>query len=928
LSEEVHGMQNRAAPRAMMLNEKLWTLIARKLAGEASKDEVNELEKLRRENHHVNYYFEILSAWWNLAEQKGKDEAEHAFEKVLKKLESNDENRNRKIRTNTLQSLINFPMFKNYFKAAWRNLQTQKAFTVINVLGLSVGIACCILLLLYTSYEFNFDKFNKNAANIYRPYGWDRLNGGNSPFGYTDVDGNSAATLGEAMKQELPDVVNYTNLQLPSEENLARYQSSVFRLKLTYTDPSFFSVFTFPLKYGNAAISLHNVNDIVLTESRALQIFGDADAVGKIVEIKIGADFQPFRVSAVAKEPPSNSTIQFDVLGNFQFAQAHKNEIMGPNWHPIVRQTYVQLRPQSKLAGDPKRLSQFIQKYDPNFVARTKDYVASMKSAGINWNETELPVSFRLQPLLSIHTDISFTAWGFTDYGKVDPKVIWILLSIAFGILLIACINFTTLAIGRSAARAKEVGVRKVIGAGRKQVIFQFLTESFLLSVVSAALGLSFVTLALPFYSRLAGIRIDPSFLLYPKIFLSLIAVILATGFLAGSYPAFVLSTFRPIEVLKNKIRVGGSNLFTKSLVTLQFALSIALIIATVVILQQTRYLVNKTPGFDKQNVVVIDASQTDPNKIFPVFKQTALLTPGVVGVTSAIAGLGVGQDFLGFSDNTLSADINIIDTDYLKVLGMRLIAGRNLQASSGNSLKPVIINETMMRYFGWAPHTAIGKEIENFQGGTVIVTGVVGDFNYRPLSEKIKNQVFETSLDKGYKYFYVRVSPGNPKKVLAALQKVWSSVVPGVPMKYSFLDDDVNNYYKSEQTWSSIVGCAGGISIFLACLGLFGLAALVVVNRTKETGIRKVLGASVADIISLLSKGFVKLIVIAFLIASPVAYYFMHQWLETYANRISINYWIFGGAGAGVILVALLVISFHAIKAAVANPVNSLRSE
>ena len=928
-----------------MLNERLWTLIARTLAGEASQDEVNELEKLRKENHHINYYIEIVSAWWNLAEREGKDEAEQAFERLLKKLEfserdlaaatkisiarrkrpSLDGGRER----NKLHTLINFSMFKNYFKAAWRNLQTQKAFTVINVLGLSVGIACCILLLLYAGLEFNFDKFHKNAANIYRPYGWDRLNGGNSPFGYTDVDGKSAATLGEAMKQELPDVVSYTNLQLPSEENLLRHESDVFRVKITYTDPSFFSVFTFPLEYGNSKIALHNLNDIVLTESRARQIFGNLDALGKIVEVKIGADFQPFRVSAVTRDPPSNSTIQFDVLGNFQFAQAHKNDIMGPNWHPIVRQTYVQLRPSSNLADDQTRLSQFIQKYDPDFIARTRDYVTSMKSAGINWNESELPVSFRLQPLLSIHTDMAFSAWGFTDYGKVDPKGVWILLSIALGVLLIACINFTTLAIGRSAGRAKEVGVRKVAGAGKGQVIFQFLIESLLLSLVSAAMGLSLVTLVLPSFTSLAGIRIDPSFLLYPKIFLLLIAIILATGLLAGSYPAFVLSAFRPIEVLKNKIRVGGSNLFTKSLVTFQFALSIALIIATTIIMQQTRYLVSKSPGFDKQNVVVIDASQTDPNKTFPIFKQTVLKSPGIAGVASAMAGLGEGQDFLGFSDNVLSADINVIDTDYLKVLGMHLVAGENLRRGTfGNSPKPVIINETMMRYFGWTPQSAIGKEIENFQGGTVIVAGVVRNFNYRPLSEKIKNQVFETSPDKGYKYFYVRISPGNPKKALAAIQKAWGNVAPGIPMKYSFLDEDVDNYYRSEQTWSSIVGCAGGISIFLACLGLFGLAALVVVNRTKETGIRKVLGASVADIIALLSRGFMRLIVIAFVIASPVAYYFMHRWLESYASRISMSYWTFVGAGAGVILVALLVISFHAIRAAVANPVNSLRTE
>ena len=820
-------------------------------------------------------------------------------------------------------------MFRNYFKTAWRTLQNQQGFTLINVLGLSVGIACCILLLLYTDYEFNFDKFHKNAANIYRPYGWDRLNGGNAPLGYTDVEGTTAATLGEAMKQELPDVVNYASLQLPSEENLTRFEKSVFRVKLSYTDPSFFSMFTFPLQYGNKESALRNLNDIVLTESRARQIFGSMDVVGQILEIKIGANFQPFRVSAIAKDPPPNSTIQFDILGNFQFAQAHKNDIMGPNWHPIVRQTYLQLKTETKLPDDPARLSQFMQKYDPGFIAPTKDYVASMKSAGIKWNESELPVSLRLQPLLAIHTDSAFNAWGFTDYGKVEPRIIWILLSLAFGVLLIACINFTTLAIGRSAGRAKEVGLRKVIGAEKIQVMFQFLTESLLLSLVSGGLGISLVALVLPFYNKLTGISIDPSVLLYPKIFLLLITVILVAGLLAGSYPAFVLSTFRPIEVLKNKIRVGGSNFFTKALVTLQFAISIALIIATVVMLQQTRYLTNKSPGFDKQNVVVIDASQTDPNKTFPLFKQAALQSPGIVGVTSAIAGLGAGQDFLGFSDNILSADINVIDTDYLKVLGMHLLAGKNLRPSHlGDSLKPIIINETMMQHFGWDFHNAIGKEIQNFQGGTVVVAGIVSNFNYRPLSERIKNQVFETSLDRGDKYFYVRINPGNPKNALTALGKIWAGVAPGIPMKYSFLDEDVNNYYRSEQTWSRIVAWAGCISIFLASLGLFGLAALVVVNRTKETGIRKVLGASVADIVAILSKGFVKLIVFAFLIASPLAYYFMHQWLESYASRIGISYWIFAGTGAGVIVVALLAISFHAIKAAFANPVNSLRSE
>ena len=381
--------------------------------------------------------------------------------------------------------------------------------------------------------------------------------------------------------------------------------------------------------------------------------------------------------------------------------------------------------------------------------------------------------------------------------------------------------------------------------------------------------------------------------------------------------------------MFKNKIKIGGSNLFTKSLVTFQFALSIILIVSTTIILQQTKFLINKNPGFDKENVIAVDASETDPNKIFPLFKQELLKYPAVVGITSAAAGLGVGHDFLGYSDKGISAELNIVDTDYINVLGMQLIAGKNLQPELVNdSIKPIVINETMMHAFGWNAQNVVGQQIKNFQGSTAIITGVVKNFNYRPLSEGIKNQAFETSANKGYQYFYVRIHSGNPSQAIATIQYAWNSAMPGTPLKYSFVDEDVNNYYNAEQRWSSIVGWAGGISIFLACLGLLGLAALAAVNRTKEIGVRKVLGASVRDIVTLLSKDFVKLILIAFLIASPLAWYFMNKWLQDYANHIIISWTLFLFAGMFVIVIALLTISFQAIKAALANPVKSLRAE
>jgi putative ABC transport system permease protein len=814
-------------------------------------------------------------------------------------------------------------MLKNYFKTAIRNLQKQKGFAMINVFGLSAGIACVSLLLLFALNEFSFDKFHANANNIYRFYAkWASSGEGQENLLSTDYSGPTATTIGEAMKKDLPDVKDYVRLQLPWGDNLIRTEKNTFREEVTYADPSIFSVFTFPLKYGNAATALQNINDVVLTESKAKEFFGTDDVIGKTVEISIGATFVPFEVTGVAKDLPENSTIRFDVLGNYKFAQSHQQQFfIGSNWHPIVSQTYLLLRPGSKLPDDPKQLNRFILAFDPNIVT-------NMKNTGMTW-KGDLPVSFRLQPLLSIHTDTWFHGWGFVDYGVVDPKTIWILLAIAAGILAIACINFTTLSIGRSAGRSKEVGVRKVIGGEKKQIITQFLTESVLLSFISGMVGLLLAYAILPLFDKLSGKELHFSLFLDAKMILLLTGLMFVVGILAGSYPALVLSNFKPVEVLKNKIRIGGSNLFTKSLVTFQFALSIVLIVSTIIILQQAKYLMNKSPGFKKENVIAVDASETDPNEIFPLFKQSLINQSSILGVASAAAGLGAGHNLLGYSDEGLSADINIIDTDYIRVLGMKLIAGGNFEPGQGNdSLRPMIINETMMKALGWNLQNVIGQQIKNFQHGSALVVGVVKNFNYRPLSEGIKNQAFITSNDKGYTNFYVRIATGNPSSAVAVIQKAWSNAIPGIPLKYSFLDEDVNRFYRAEKRWSSIIAWAGGISIFLACLGLLGLASLAAVNRTKEIGVRKVLGASVSNIIFLLSKDFLKLIVISFVIASPVALYFMNRWLQDYVNRINISWLVFLLSGAFAVIIAMLAIGFQAIKAAIANPVKSLRTE
>lgn len=814
-------------------------------------------------------------------------------------------------------------MFKNYFKTAFRNLQKQKVFALINISGLTIGIACFCLLMLYSYNQLSFDKFNKNANNIYRVYTWWDGRNGQPSFAFTGYESLTGVTLGEAMKQQLPDVISYARIQLPFGEILIRTPKKTIRENVTYADASLFSIFSFPIKYGNANTALHDMNDVVLTEAKAKELFGRDDVVGKSLEIQIGIAFEHFKVSAVAKDLPANSSFQFGVLGNFSYV-LHNDErkfIIGNNFHPQVRETFVQLQQGSTLAADKNRLAAFLLSFNPG-------YLTDLKNLGYDLKGENIPLSLRLQPLLAIHTDTNFKSHDFTDYGKINPKIIWILTAIAIGILLIACINFTTLAIGRSAARCKEVGVRKVIGAERKQIIIQFLTESILLSVISAVLGVVLAIMLLPLFNQLSSSDTQFYASVLPKLFLSVTVATLSSGLISGSYPAFVLSNFKAIEVLKNKIRVGGSNFFTKSLVTFQFTLSIMLIVSTIIILQQTDYMMNKNPGFDKENIIAIDASQVDPNQIYPLFKQQLSGYTFFKGMTSAVAGMGWGQDYLGYSNKGVDADINIVDPDYIKVFGMQMMAGNNFNAALHvDSIKPMIINETMMRSFGWDLGNVVGKQID-FQGGKAEVVGVVKNFNYHSLSEAVKNQAFVTTSDKGYNYFYVRISAGNPRTALTAIQTAWSSAAPGVPIKYSFLDEDINHYYANEQIWNSIVAWSAGISIFLACLGLFGLASLAAINRTKEIGVRKVLGASVAGIIALISKGFLQLVITSFVIATPLAYYFMHEWLQGYANRINISWWVFAIAGLSAIGVALITISFQSIKAAIANPMKSLRTE
>lgn len=817
-------------------------------------------------------------------------------------------------------------MILHYIKIALRNLSRQKILAFINVFGLSVGIACFSLFLLYVVNEFSYDRFHKNGNDIYRVIDWSAGDKDREPGG----DASSYTPLGPAMKQDLPDIENFVRFQEGWGEHFVKVDNKVSRSSVSFADPQLLNVFSFKLIAGNAAYALKDRHSLILTRDKAVQLFGGTDIVGKRVDIKMDDQqdqFEAFKVGGVVENIPTTSTIQFGILGNFDYVLANEDgKASAGNWHMTIGiNTYVQVRKGSHLMNEPKKLAEFRHKY-------YADDEAFMIKSGRWDGKGPFPISFKLQPLRDMHTSVNVDAGA--PGSTTNPKNLWILISIAAGILLIACINFTTLAIGRSAGRAKEVGVRKVIGSGRNKLIYQFLTESMLLSILSGAAGLLLANTLLPFFNQLCGRQLSFSFSQFPQLIWMLAGLIFLVGLFAGSYPALVLSGFKPVEVLKRKIKLGGSNFFTKSLVTFQFALSIALIISTLIIFRQLHFLRSKNLGLTKENVVVINAGGIDTKRIYPLFRESLQSQKQIIGVAGSEIGLGEGQGQMGggytFGDKEFGAIEYPIDQFYLKLMGMRLIAGRNFDLSiASDTTNAVIINETLAKTaLGMTAEKAIGEQFKGRGNNFKTVIGVIKDFNFEALNRAVRAQLFTMPGNFAPAKFFVRIRPGDPAATLSLLQSKWKNIISDLPFKYSFLDEDLDRFYKSEEKWSGIVGWAGGISIFLACLGLFGLAALAAVNRTKEIGIRKVLGASISTIVRLLSKDFLKLVLIALLIASPVALYFMHKWLQDYAYRIDIGWWVFAITGIIAVLIAFITISLQALKAATANPVKSLRSE
>ncbi|HEY9002581.1 MAG TPA: ABC transporter permease [Mucilaginibacter sp.] len=795
-------------------------------------------------------------------------------------------------------------MIRNYFKTAFRNLWRNKGFSLINIVGLSVGLACCMLIFLYTMDEVSYDRFNVNAANIYHLVVDDK-----APDGQVHKFSSTGDMPGPSFKRELPDVQDFVRIQ--GGNYTIKQGNEVFDQEALYVDSNFFSVFTFPILYGKPEHALDDPHSIVLSEEIAEKYFGKGNPIGKTLDLKMGDGtlaFQPFKVTAVTRKSPQNSSIKIKML------LPKKVNHVDNQWNNFFENTFLVIKPGTNI----KQLDAKINK------VYLTDAASQIKENADKFGDKDKR-SFSLQPLLEMHTSTDYPADnGLSDQS--NPMYSYILSGIALFILAIACINFVNLTVARSLKRAKEIGIRKVVGGQRKQLIMQFLGESFILSFIAFVLSIALVQLILPVFNTLANKALAFSYLLSFKLVAGYIGIFLLTGLLAGFYPALVLSGFNPVQTLYNRTQSVGKNYLSKGLVILQFTLATFLIISTITIYSQFSYLMKFDLGYNDKNVVSITSWNLDKTKL-PLFKNELLKNPFILGVTADQGGRWGTMAHINGNQQQMF-DMKHIDEDYLSLFQVPIVKGRNFSKTMvSDSANAVLVNEEFVKQAGWKE--PIGEIVDFFYNKKkYTVVGVVKNYHFLSLTEKMSPMLYTMRPDYPWGNIFVKISDKNKSESLNRIQKEFKALFPFIPYQYKFKDAEVAEQYDKEAKWKQIVTFGAVLTIFISCIGLFGLATLSAERRKKEIGIRKVLGASVEGIVRKLSTDFAKLVIIAAVIAVPAAWWAMHKWLENYPYRIDINAWIFVLAGVTVLVIALATVSYQAIKAAVANPVNSLRTE
>lgn len=811
-------------------------------------------------------------------------------------------------------------MLKNYFTIAWRNLVRNRVFSAINITGLAIGLASCMLISLYVIDELSFDRFHEKSGRIVRATFKGTMAGG------IINESHAMPPTAGALKADYPEVLEATRLR-QSGKPLVLHNNRIYNdEKLAFVDSNFFSVFTLPFIQGNPRTALLEPNTIVLSETAARKYFGKTDVTGQIITFK---DWnKTLRVTGVMKDIPSNSHFRFDLLGSM----ATLDEARSTSWLTSEFFTYLVLPEGYDYKKLEAKLPATVDKYiSPQLKQSMGVTMAEFRKQGNN-------LELRLQPLTDIHLHSDFQ-YDLDVNG--DMTYVYIFGAVAVMMLLIACINFMNLSTAGSSRRAREVGVRKVMGSEKSELVRQFLIESILLTSIAMVLAILFAMIGLPVFNELSGKNLSLQWDAVPGLIPATLGFGLLVGILAGSYPAFFLSSFKPIAVLKGgaaaiRLSSSGRSINLRSgLVVFQFAMSIVLIVGTTVVFQQLQFIRNKKLGYNKDQVIVVPVWSLGKN--VEAFREALTKDSRVERVSLSgyvPAGPSDNNNFTvnpdGKTDRMVKTLRYDVDYDYIPTLGMTIARGRNFSREYGTDSAGIIINETAVKTFGWTPENAMNRLItrnDNDGKKTAFrVIGIVKDFHFRSMHEQIGPLVM--TLSSGWGWMMVKTRSRDVSPLLAAMKSNWNGFQSDMPFSYTFLDERFNETYKAEQKTGQILATFAGLTIFVACLGLFGLATFTAEQRTKEIGVRKVLGASVAGIIALLSRDFLKLVIIALLIATPAAWWLMDRWLQEFAYKVDVSWWIFALAGVLAVAVALCTISYQSVKAALMNPVQSLRSE
>ncbi len=813
-------------------------------------------------------------------------------------------------------------MLKNYFKVAFRNLWKNKGYSAINILGLAAGLATCLLITLYVTDELSYDRYNEKADRIYRINSDLRFGGAEMRMTQT------SDMMGQLMKKDYPQVEEYTRFYNSDGDKLVKKGNEfINETRTAFVDSTFFNVFTLPAIEGDTRTALNEPNSIVISKSIANKYFGTANVINKTLEIKNGESTTPYKITAVIKDVPKESHFDFGFFLSMKNCDYQWGQLTSHNFH-----TYLLLKP----GTDYKTFERKFEEYKTKYVLPAAQQFIKVNSME-EFEKSGNKLKYSLMPLTDIHLRSTYS-FEVTPPGNI--QYVYIFSAVALFILLLACINFMNLSTARSAKRAREVGIRKVLGTYRQTLVLQFLVESTVTAFIAMAVALLIAGLVLPLFNQIAAKSLSMGDLLGWHTLPFIILLPFIVGLLAGSYPAFFLSGFKPIVVLKG----NGLSGFKKSnlrnvLVVFQFATSIIIIIATIVVYNQLRYIQTRPLGFDKEQVLIIDGAYALGNNV-QVFKNEVLALPNV---TSGTASGFLPVTSSSRNDNTYSSEavMNVnsaldmqtwrVDYDYLKTMGMEIVKGRNFSKDYGSDSSALLITETTAGILGYAD--PIGKQLyapSDIDGVKKMIPyniiGVVRDFHYESLKQKVGPLCMRLSNSTGLVSF--KITTANAKPLIAQIENKWKVLAPELPFSYRFMNDSFNEMYRSEQRVGTIAIVFAILAILIACLGLFGLVTYMAEQRNKEIGIRKVLGASAKNVVTMLSKDFLVLVIIASVVAFPVGWWMMHNWLKAFEYRIDISIWIFVVAGLTALFIALLTVSYQAMKAAIANPVKSLRTE